>query len=473
MRRFVSAGPALLVLLACLAAVIGAPIAIDRMRAVDTRTSIRLAQQTIESDDILARIDRAVAAVADAVRPSVVHLDAATRSARRFGSSTGSGWVYDSRGHIITNAHVVRGAQQVRVQFADGRVDLGDVVSIDPFTDIAVIKVGEGPHLFPVVRSPDPAVSQGQRVFAFGSPFGFKFSMSEGIISGLGRDPATSESSEFGGFTNFIQTDAAVNPGNSGGPLVDARGELVGMNVAIATARDNNGTTEGDSAGISVAIPLLTIETVVDQLINDGIVQRGFLGVEFVGRFPSPRPVEVAGEFRRGVLINVVAGGPSDTAGLEDGDHILAINGQQITSLGIIRSIVGGRKPKEAISVEVARAGERMAFEVELGEMPPEVLASRSRQRIEQVLGFRLPVISPARPEPVVQVVVPGSLAAQYGIEINQRILSVGNRRVESVRDAFIAFQDEGLLNGEPVQITVLPDGAPIGEIRTLTIRLP
>ncbi|MEO1512119.1 MAG: trypsin-like peptidase domain-containing protein, partial [Planctomycetota bacterium] len=145
MRRFVSAGPALLVLLACLAAVIGAPIAIDRMRAVDTRTSIRLAQQTIESDDILARIDRAVAAVADAVRPSVVHLDAATRSARRFGSSTGSGWVYDSRGHIITNAHVVRGAQQVRVQFADGRVDLGDVVSIDPFTDIAVIKVGEGP----------------------------------------------------------------------------------------------------------------------------------------------------------------------------------------------------------------------------------------------------------------------------------------------------------------------------------------
>ena len=135
----------------------------------------------------------------------------------------------------------------------------------------------------------------GEQVFAFGSPFGFKFSMSEGIVSGLGREAPGS--SMPGGYTNYIQTDAAVNPGNSGGPLVNTDGHVIGMNVAIATARSIGGTPEdsgGDSAGISFAIPLGTIEPIVDQLIRYGSVSRGYLGIQFGGpdggldRVPGP-----------------------------------------------------------------------------------------------------------------------------------------------------------------------------------------
>ncbi|MEM7623305.1 MAG: trypsin-like peptidase domain-containing protein, partial [Planctomycetota bacterium] len=281
MRPFQTAIPALFVLVACAAVYLAiGPIA-DRIEASRTSSGITLARQVIDQDDILSQIDRAVVAVADSVRPSVVHLDVENRSGRRRSRSNGSGWIYDGRGHIVTNAHVVRGATGVRVEFPSGRVESGEVVGIDPYTDIAVVKVSPRGGVFPLARSASGGVMQGQRAYAFGSPFGFKFSMSEGIVSGVGRVPGASAS--FGGFTNFIQTDAAVNPGNSGGPLVDARGELIGMNVAIATGRESEGTTEGDSAGISFAIPLETIENVVPQLIGDGRVARGFLGLSFAG----------------------------------------------------------------------------------------------------------------------------------------------------------------------------------------------
>src|SRR5262249_19153086 len=146
----------------------------------------------------------------------------------------------------------------------------GELFAADPYTDIAVVKVPESDDVFPARRATGLQPQQGDNVFVFGSPFGFKFSMSQGIISGLGRDPTAA--AEFGGYTNYIQTDAAVNPGNSGGPLVDIKGRVIGMNVAIATARSSDGTTtdEGQSAGISFAIPLGTIESVVDQLITRG-----------------------------------------------------------------------------------------------------------------------------------------------------------------------------------------------------------
>src|SRR5690606_11624250 len=138
--------------------------------------------------------------------------------------STGAGWVYDDIGHVITNAHVVQSAKRVSVEFFDGRVVRGQVIGMDPYTDIAVIRADPDATYFPARRATDRLPRTGEHVYAFGSPFGFKFSMSQGIISGLGREAAGSNVP--GGYTNYIQTDAAVNPGNSGGPLVNTDGHV-------------------------------------------------------------------------------------------------------------------------------------------------------------------------------------------------------------------------------------------------------
>ena len=354
MRRFITHTPALAVLAVALAATLAAPRVFRQLQTAGTAASITLATQSLEQDNILEAIDRATVAVADIVRPSVVHIDVG-REGRRgiFRRGSGSGWIYDDRGHVVTNAHVVRGARAIEIQFADGRVAPAELVGDDPFTDIAVLKLQNPGTVFAMRRASGAVPRQGQRTFAFGSPFGFKFSMSEGIISGLGRDPANAR--DFGGFTNYIQTDAAVNPGNSGGPLVDVYGRLIGMNVAIATARDSQGTNEGDSAGISFAIPLEPIESVVTQIIERGRVERGYLGIQFA-RLPVER-VETDDEvYSAGVRVSaVVEGGPSDEAGLRSGDVIVSIEGQPITTYNVLSSIVGIARPGEELQATVVR----------------------------------------------------------------------------------------------------------------------
>ncbi len=283
MRRIVSFGPAFVVLLTAGAVLVALPGMMMRVTAVRARERVELARQELDGDDILERFNRATQRVADAVEPSVVHLD--IRMWRGAGAS-GSGWVFDDDGHIVTNAHVVGPASRVDVQFFDGRVETGQVVGVDPLTDIAVLKVPTGDYLVPVRRATGERVHRGDRVFAFGSPFNFKFSMSEGIVSGLGRTARGGIGQA--GITNYIQTDAAVNPGNSGGPLVDVNGRVVGMNVAIATAENSEGGTEGQSAGISFAIPLATIEPRVEQIIEGQTPRSGYLGVSM-----GPNPVDI------------------------------------------------------------------------------------------------------------------------------------------------------------------------------------
>ncbi|MGD1916156.1 MAG: S1C family serine protease [Phycisphaerales bacterium] len=257
MRRFITLGPAAVVLLTVLAALLAAPEIVRQTEATQARSQVLLARQELGQDDILLRINRATRAIAKSVEPGVVHLMTASRFR---GGSAGSGWVYDDEGHILTNAHVVGGFDRLSVQLYTGRVMRAEVVGVDVFTDIAVLKAEDTTGLVPLPRATGEIPEQGDRVYAFGSPFNFKFSMSEGIVSGLGRDPNTGASGS--AFTNFIQTDAAVNPGNSGGPLIDVQGRVIGMNVAIATGRSGDGQitpTEGQSAGISFAIPLPTI----------------------------------------------------------------------------------------------------------------------------------------------------------------------------------------------------------------------
>lgn len=368
MRRFQTFGPALVVLLATVLALALGPLAARRVYTARAVTLATLAQDRLaQQDNILERISQAKRDVAQAVEPSVVYIEADVRGRPQ---SNGSGWVYSDDGHIVTNAHVVLGSERIRVQFFDGRVRTAVKLGEDPSTDIAVLKVQRtGDWLVPMRRSPGRPVSQGDTVFAFGSPFGFKFSMSEGIVSGLGRHARTTLTGRIG-FTNYIQTDAAVNPGNSGGPLVNVRGEVVGMNTAIISRDEllnqENRSDTGVSGGVSFAIPMDTIESVAEQMIKRGYVLKGYLGVFLDGL--NFEAAEAQGfDERGGVVITGFQGGtPAETSGLLPNDIIIGINDVATPNLTVLRSAISNREPGETIRVSVWRDGDELVYPVTL-----------------------------------------------------------------------------------------------------------
>jgi len=464
MRRFVSFAPAAIVLVTVVTLVAAVPTLIGRASYASTQARIALARQTLDEDDLLERIDRAVSAVAEAVSPSVVHVTAGGRGSMQRGGpgGSGAGWVFDEDGHIVTNAHVVREAARIRVQFSDGRFSEARIVGIDPFTDIAVIRVEETLGLFPAERATNVIPKQGQTVFAFGSPFGFKFSMSRGIISGLGREPRSAVG--YGGYTNFIQTDAAVNPGNSGGPLIDVKGRVIGMNVAIATGAETEGTTRGQSAGISFAIPLATIESVATQLIERGEVSRGFLGISLPR---EPVPVESASFLGAGVPVpNVVAGGPADAAGLETGDVILTVGGRRTPSVEKLRSLVSNVSPGEVIELQVWRDGQMRSIEVTAGEFTFEQLAEQSvGGALRGWFGVQL---SESGDAAVVEST--GMRGGLSGLRPGMRITHVDEQRVRDLTDVYTRLAHEGFLSGQPVEIRVRAQG---GESEAIELQLP
>lgn len=452
MRRIVSFGPAFVVLLTAGAVLVALPGMMMRVTAVRARERVELARQELDGDDILERFNRATQRVADAVEPSVVHLD--IRMWRGAGAS-GSGWVFDDDGHIVTNAHVVGPASRVDVQFFDGRVETGQVVGVDPLTDIAVLKVPTGDYLVPVRRATGERVHRGDRVFAFGSPFNFKFSMSEGIVSGLGRTARGGIGQA--GITNYIQTDAAVNPGNSGGPLVDVNGRVVGMNVAIATAENSEGGTEGQSAGISFAIPLATIEPRVEQIIEGQTPRSGYLGVSM-----GPNPVDIgsAGYEGKGVLVDrVQAGTPAEKAGMRDGDIIVAVDGEPATERDLVRALIGARRPGSTVVVKVAREGEDgdrtfVDLSVTVGAMPDDVLAGQYAMLTFEQFGMELGDGGERGPAMIFRM-VPAGPAADAGLRAGDAIIKVEGREAKSFEEVMISLKDAGLFRGTRVDVTV------------------
>jgi S1-C subfamily serine protease len=358
-----------LVVLAAVALTLAAgPMAARKILTERAATLAVLAQDRLDGENILEQISRAKRDVATAVEPSVVYIEADVGSGR--GQSNGSGWVYSADGHVVTNAHVVLGGRNVRVQFSDGRVREAVIVGLDESTDIAVLKVEPGDaRLIPMRLASNRDVSQGEVVFAFGSPFGFKFSMSEGIVSGLGRHARTTLTGPVG-YTNYIQTDAAVNPGNSGGPLVNVRGEVIGMNTAIITRdeliqRENRADT-GVSGGVSFAIPLETIQSVVDQMIERGYVLKGYLGV-YLDRLNFEAAEEAGFRERGGVVITgLQPGTPASNSGLREFDIITGVNDTLTPNLTVLRSTISNREPGETIRVRVWREGEDLEIPVTL-----------------------------------------------------------------------------------------------------------
>ena len=464
MRRFMSFGPAFVVLVTSAVTLVVVPGAIRNIGSANTARTVMLAQQALDQDDVLDRLNRATRNIASAVEPSVVHLEVTTGGRRRARQATGSGWVYDAQGHIITNAHVAGNGDEVLVQFYDGHVARGSVLNADPMSDISVIKVEGGDHLQPARRATGVQIERGDRVYAFGSPFGFKFSMSEGIVSGLGRSARTMMGSY--GISNFIQTDAAVNPGNSGGPLVDIKGRVVGMNVAIATASESMGgpSESGQSAGISFAIPLSTIETRVAQLITGQPIVPGFLGVTYAARPSLDRD-------RRGIPIESVAEeGPAAKAGLRAGDVILSFNGQAITDWEVLRSLITSGKPGDRVVIVVSRGGEEQAFTVTLGEMPRAARVQQLKPALFDTFGM---AFQDTEDGPAVAILLDETPASRAGFERGHIVTAVAGEAVSDSDEVVGKLQDNGLFAGRPVKVTVRALGEDGSEsARELTLRL-
>jgi serine protease DegQ len=269
----------------------------------------------------------------------------------------GSGVVVSAKGYILTNNHVVEGADEVEVAFNDAHRLKARIVGTDPDTDLAVLKV-DADNLPVITLGSTESTRVGDIVLAIGNPFGVGQTVTMGIVSALGRHDLGINT-----FENFIQTDAAINPGNSGGALVDVHGNLIGINSAIYTRT-------GSSIGIGFAIPVSTAQQVMEELIASGVVTRGWLGVEM--REVTP---ELADSFAlqgpHGVLVaNIYPGGPADKSGLKPGDIVLEISGRRTDDPKTLLNIVAGLKPQTPARLRVQRNRKELDLAVVVGKRP-------------------------------------------------------------------------------------------------------
>jgi putative serine protease PepD len=263
------------------------------------------------------------------------------------GTATGSGFVIDTEGHIVTNQHVVNGAQNVTVRFSNGREASARVVGEDPSTDVALLQVDELPDgVEPVELGSADSLEIGDLVVAIGSPFGLEGTVTAGIVSALDRELTAPD-----GFTidGAIQTDAAINPGNSGGPLLDGQGRVVGINSQIASE-------SGGNEGVGYALPIETAKEVVDALKAGKPIERPWLGVQI-------SDADGGGA----ALVDVVSGSPADDAGLQAGDVVVQVAGETVDDGGDLRQAVADRDPGDELKLEVRRDGETREVTVELG----------------------------------------------------------------------------------------------------------
>ncbi|OED12191.1 Do family serine endopeptidase [Burkholderia sp. A2] len=273
-------------------------------------------------------------------------------------ANLGSGVIVSPEGYILTNQHVVDGADQIEVALADGRTGTAKVIGSDPETDLAVLKINMT-NLPTITLGRSDQSRVGDVVLAIGNPFGVGQTVTMGIISALGRNHLGINT-----FENFIQTDAPINPGNSGGALVDVNGNLLGINTAIYSR-------SGGSLGIGFAIPVSTARTVLESIITTGSVTRGWIGVE-----PQDVTPEIAESFglqqKSGAIVaGVLQGGPADKAGIKPGDILVSVNSEEITDTTKLLNVVAQIKPGTPTKVHVVRKGKQFDVNVVIGKRPP------------------------------------------------------------------------------------------------------
>jgi len=361
----------------------------------------------------------------------------------------GSGFIVSPDGYILTNHHVVGSADKVLVQLNDGRELEAKLVGSDARSDVAVIKI-DAKNLPIIPLGNSDQLDVGEWVLAFGSPFGLTDTMTAGIVSAKGRT-----SVGIADYENFIQTDAAINPGNSGGPLINLDGHVVGINTAIASR-------SGGYQGIGFAIPVNLAANIRDQLINEGSVRRGFLGI-MIQRLTPDLAKSFGLADTKGVLVgDVTNDSPGGKAGLQSGDVIVELNGKKVEQAGAFRNRVAMLAPGTNVSLTVVRNGERKAISVTLGVLPDQdVLAKQKSPQTESVdkLGLSVQTLSKELASRlgysaedsgvVVNEVASGSLAAIAGIKPGVLIREVDRqpvRTVEEFRKAVDKSQQEGVI---------------------------
>lgn len=505
MSRIRYYGPSLVLSVTVLAVLLIGPQVMKQLVFAQQEEQVRQSRELLlEQAKQLAELSNAFRAVARTVKPSVVHLEVSmSRSAmiRRFERErgiiphgrdrrgndryedfevpeqygNGSGWVYDDAGHIITNYHVVDGAEKIVVKFFDKTTREATLVGKDMRTDIAVLKV-EGDGLHPAkladFEKESERIAQGDIVFAFGSPFRKEFSMSQGIVSGTGRTVGILGTM---GYEDFIQTDAAIHPGNSGGPLTNIYGEVVGMNTAIAT-------NTGIGQGVGFAIPANMLRHHIESLIENRQVRRGYLGV-LINTLTADMGTTF-GYDGRGVLVEkVLPDGPAGAAGIRRGDIIVAVNGEEIATDQELRLLIASYDPDTAVTVTVVRdgtrttPGQRVNITVTLEQLPetdavagilrgdreaPEPPQDERMESLRQLGIEELATLSETLADRMDIEHVPGviiervrsrSIAAAEGLARGMIITDVMGEPVSSLEELLDALEANDL--GAGVRITV------------------
>ncbi len=351
-------------------------------------------------------------------------------------SGLGSGVIVDSdEGYIVTNNHVIENADEINIRLFNGDEHSAEIVGTDPSSDVAVLKVDVSDlPAIPLGNSDDIRV--GEMVLAVGSPIQERFAhtVSQGIVSASGRSYLGLNLYE-----NYIQTDAAINPGNSGGALVNLDGELIGINTAIASR-------SGGSQGIGFAIPVNMVKNVMEALIEDGRVARGFLGISMGGEVDRTMARALGMSSPRGFVVgDVTSGGPADEAGIRSGDVLVSLDGEPIRDFFDFRVAIANSQPGTEVELEVFRDGENMNFTVELGELDADEIAgleTEEREDLIDEIGFEVDDLTDnlrqqLRLQPEVDGVVVTNInqrsrAYRQGLREGDVITQIGNQPVEN-----------------------------------------
>ncbi len=458
-----------------------------------------------QSVSALTELDRAMEAVASRVTPAVVNVAVTARHDEQTGGQMGgqggmqqlppelrrffggmmpqqgpqiehgigSGVIISPDGYIVTNNHVVDGATDVKVTLHDRRVLNAKVVGTDKLTDIAVLKV-DATNLPVIAWGDSTKLSPGQTVLAFGSPFGvFQFSVTRGIVSAVNRpNPDLNDRRKPGG---FIQTDAAINPGNSGGPLVNAHGELVGINTFIISE-------SGSFAGAGFAIPSQLVRSTADQLIKNGKIEHGYLGVSLNDVTPANASFFNVPDAMGALIAQVTPDSPASRGGIKQGDVVREVNGQKVETGSALQMAVSQMQPGQSLKLDILREGKPMTLSLTVGqfhakgeEAANEGGAQGGKGRIGLSVGdltddVRQQIQAPEDVKgAVVEEVRPGSPAEDAGIQPGDVILEVNRKKAASASDvlsqihAAPAGKDVLLLvwsHGNASYRTVRPDAA-------------
>ena len=353
-------------------------------------------------------------------------------------SGLGSGVIISADGYIVTNNHVVDGADTLTVTLADGRDLTAKVVGRDPLTDIAVVKV-DAKDLPAITFADSGKIEVGDRVLAIGNPFGIGETVTSGIVSAIGRQVGIL--ADVKGFENFIQTDAAINPGNSGGALVDVDGRLIGINTAILSRN-------GGFQGVGLAVPSDMVNQVASNLVEHGKVVRGYLGVNIQNITPALADSFSLKNHEGALVSEVLPDGPAAKAGLKEGDVITSVNGQRVTDANNVTMKITALAPGSKINLDVMRDGKSEHITATAAERPgsgkSEIVASNDDEGVLNGVGVgdidreaRQQADIPVRIKgAVITNVDPESAAARAGLHTGDVIIEINHQPVRSAQDA-------------------------------------